>query len=825
MYMKIKNMKLVSVVSLLAMLLVISITSSFGQSLRNPTVDLTRQNLSLSKIKDVSDVAIVDQSYVSGNEIPVYIHEDDAIASVADQNDLDPKSLSIVHSTEVSLPLQKIQLVEYKLWDKAGNVYSIALNQRDGKPVAVERLITKEAQLHSEKYGRIEPRLYDILQSASPDEKINVIIWAKETTEEYSGPERPDPQKSLSKRGVDQLYADVDAYLVTETSRAVLPLVSRLNQIGIRKAKTGTHAPVVYVSLSAKVILEELNQWKEIDTIYLNDVNKPELGVARETITADDVHQINITGDGVRIGQVEVGGRVATDNPNLGNVVMDTTNACAINDDHGTGVAGILVSTHPAVRGIAPDAQLRAAASCGGDTDELFERSEAVADWGASAINLSWGANTNLDLGGLDRFYDRMVLRRWRTIVKSAGNEPCRTGTGNVTSPGLAYNVITVGNFNDNGTVTWADDAMSGCSSWDNPNSTRGDREKPEVSAPGTNITTTSINDPWVNFVNSGTSFAAPMVTGQTALMMQRVSGLQTWPEVNSAVIMATATNNIEGDTRLSEFDGVGGIVTRNADDLLQGHDGGYGGIKYRCNTTSPLNATTMSLTEGATARVVIKWNTHDGYSDYENRPSADLDLIIRDPDGNSVAGSFSWDNAYEIAEFVPAVSGEYTLEINQWRCNRSPRWLGWAWYQPEMPQPGDDLTIIYQVHAKNLGWMNWVSDGATAGTTGQSRRLEAMRAELVNAPAGMDVCYRVHMKGDGWGEPECNGEMAGTTGESRRIEAIEVWLNNEPAGMDICYRVHMKGLSWSGVECNGDMAGTTGQSRRIEAMQIELVP
>ena len=37
-----------------------------------------------------------------------------------------------------------------------------------------------------------------------------------------------------------------------------------------------------------------------------------------------------------------------------------------------------------------------------------------------------------------------------------------------------------------------------------------------------------------------------------------------------------------------------------------------------------------------------------------------------------------------------------------------------------------------YQTHIQNVGWQDWVVDGATAGTTGQSLRVEAVQISLV---------------------------------------------------------------------------------------------
>jgi subtilisin family serine protease len=295
---------------------------------------------------------------------------------------------------------------------------------------------------------------------------------------------------------------------------------------------------------------------------------------------------------------------------------------------------------------------------------------------------LSWGSNTNLIPGANDRFYDSMVINRYRSIVKSAGNEagPCNSGTGNVTSPGLAYNVITVGNFNDRNTVSWTGDVMDSCSSWRDPVSTHNDREKPEVSAPGSFINSTTTTSPWTGAIGSGTSYAAPAVTGATALLLQRNSGLTSWPEAVKAILMATAIHNVEGAARLSEYDGTGGVVLDRADDLARRLNGNWGAQSYSCSTVTPLNVATMSLVAGARTRVVIAWDNDPAYSYYASRPGADLDLHVLNPSGTIVSSSSSWDNTYEIVDFTPTVTGNYTLRIMRYRCDYSPRWLGWAW-------------------------------------------------------------------------------------------------------------------------------------------------
>ncbi|HEV8717640.1 MAG TPA: hypothetical protein VGX03_33055 [Candidatus Binatia bacterium] len=72
-------------------------------------------------------------------------------------------------------------------------------------------------------------------------------------------------------------------------------------------------------------------------------------------------------------------------------------------------------------------------------------------------------------------------------------------------------------------------------------------------------------------------------------------------------------------------------------------------------------------------------------------------------------------------------------------------------------------------------GWQGWVSDGAVAGTTGQSKAMEAIKIQLQNAPANLHVCYCAHVAYIGWQGWVCDGTMAGTTGQAKAIEAIEI--------------------------------------------------
>ena len=42
------------------------------------------------------------------------------------------------------------------------------------------------------------------------------------------------------------------------------------------------------------------------------------------------------------------------------------------------------------------------------------------------------------------------------------------------------------------------------------------------------------------------------------------------------------------------------------------------------------------------------------------------------------------------------------------------------------------NLGLTYTPHVQTYGWLDWVKDGELAGTTGESKRLEALEIRLV---------------------------------------------------------------------------------------------
>jgi len=122
-----------------------------------------------------------------------------------------------------------------------------------------------------------------------------------------------------------------------------------------------------------------------------------------------------------------------------------------------------------------------------------------------------------------------------------------------------------------------------------------------------------------------------------------------------------------------------------------------------------------------------------------------------------------------------------------------------------------------YQGHVQDKGWLPYVASGGTAGVTGQSKRLEALRI----VPDGLTIEAKAHIQGKGWVDygKITKDTIIGTVGQSDRLECLLLKGNIE-------YRVHVQDSGWTAWTKADGVAtqGTVGQALRIEAIQIRKV-
>lgn len=130
---------------------------------------------------------------------------------------------------------------------------------------------------------------------------------------------------------------------------------------------------------------------------------------------------------------------------------------------------------------------------------------------------------------------------------------------------------------------------------------------------------------------------------------------------------------------------------------------------------------------------------------------------------------------------------------------------------------------VTYRTHVQNIGWMDWVADGAEAGTDHRSLRVEALELKLSGIEGGIE--YRAHVQNIGWQDWVSDGAEAGTDHRALRVEALEIRLTGAAAQTyDVQYRAHVQNIGWMDWVSDGEMAGTTGRCLQVEAIEVRLV-
>jgi hypothetical protein len=352
---------------------------------------------------------------------------------------------------------------------------------------------------------------------------------------------------------------------------------------------------------------------------------------------------------------------------------------------------------------MASDATIISAGIQGPDRQDDIDAIIWALGQGAEVINASYRwCNVSTQIDDIDRAFDHFARLGMRLFVVASGNNDDSCQGDNVDSPAKGWNVLSVGAYDDHNDSDWSNDEMVNWSQWVNPYSPNGDHEKPEVVAPGVGITGIGSNGQLVNDPNqnSGTSFSAPQVSGLAALLIDRNSSLSSWPEAIRAIIMASATHNIDGPTGIPTGqdlkDGAGGINAALADNVAQTRN--YSDVdpcNESCwwgtgifNSSFPVDTYMyryFTANKGNFIRVAIAWWSNADCDAINNcnfdQLDTDLHLGVFDPDGQWVldAWSASHDNNYELVEFVAPKTGTYRIAVYKTRADESSNFLGIA--------------------------------------------------------------------------------------------------------------------------------------------------
>jgi hypothetical protein len=207
----------------------------------------------------------------------------------------------------------------------------------------------------------------------------------------------------------------------------------------------------------------------------------------------------------------------------------------------------------------------------------------------------------------------------------------------------------------------------------------------------------------------TGTSQASPAVAGVAALLQGTVATLEHWPEGCRAILAAGADRNVSGDTWWQDVvsgtdgsDGAGAVNARESRFIAQnrrwrGAPATLRGWDIGLLSTGDFGAGGLSTFDYRVAlprffwgprkvKVALAWTSAVSRIDlpfvgplFFSNLAVDLDLKVFDSNGAQVGYSGSWDNSYEIVEFVGQPGETYSIRIRRWSGERST-WFGIAW-------------------------------------------------------------------------------------------------------------------------------------------------
>ena len=622
--------------------------------------------------------------------------EDQTLLQVAARSEgLDASRLQLLKSTTVAFPLtgRKVQTAKILNPDN-GQSFDASIDDR-GQEVEFATLKAEELSAYRAKYGKLHPKLHQKIEDLGGESSlkdprphwsdIKVAFWLN-PSEDLEAKDPRDGRSDLKSEEVDELLARRMDQVKADTSRATDGLTRALAAAGYAVDRRSEGAPMVFATMPAGMVKQFADR-ADVEVVYLaqDEEYKDHMNVAGPSIKADQLWNLGITGTGARVAIIE-DSRVDFNNSclaanNLGTRVPNDPNV----DDHATACAGIVASTHNNFGGIAPGAKIYSSNIVSYANFANITAAMDAAAWNTDVSNNSWG----LDNCGYDgsvnvwgRQADYIVRYIWDTVTASAGNNGLCTAKGYVNSVGSGFNTIAVGNYDDLGTIESSDNVMWPTSSWEDPLSLHNDREKPEVAAPGANIKTT-IMAPNFNCNNdeigSGTSFSAPMVAGLAADLIQVRPSLRVYPESMKALILAGATDNVEGAAGLSEKDGAGGVNALTSYTSVVNNR-----YTWRYVVPSSFDASrniTIDIgwvNAGQRVKVAMVWDSTPT-SDYLTDPlKADLDLYVYGPTQSLY--SVSWDNSYETVDFTAAASGNFQIKVHNYRFDGVNEYVGVAW-------------------------------------------------------------------------------------------------------------------------------------------------
>lgn len=420
------------------------------------------------------------------------------------------------------------------------------------------------------------------------------------------------------------------------------------------------YAPVIIVEMTKKEI-EENAQKKNVTNISLFQegkiIEESEASVLESSEVIKVRNKLGLTGKNVKVGLIDntAPGPDSRLDPNkIFNINSISTGAAGA---HSTAMAASIGGTN----GVAPEVNIYC-------TNWNFQHIEDLLTYGVGSISMSLGKDRSTPYTDEEKWFDHISANHNVIFIKSAGN----TG-GPINVPGMAYNVVTVGAYDDKDNGVKSDDSLFGYSAFEN---TAG-CEKPDIVAPAT-------------MNGGGTSSATAHTNGIVALMLQLKPSLAYQPQVIKAILLASCQRKVISSPAermtlgLTEKQGAGVVDAWNAICIVSQNQYGYGefsGTEERRNFVQPAyGSSNMNVSIAWLQNNTLPAGNHAGGSVTVGTIN-DIDLRVYQ-NGTQVGNSLEANSSTEMAYFptFTVASDKYQIRTSKYNANSDLVRYGYAW-------------------------------------------------------------------------------------------------------------------------------------------------
>jgi hypothetical protein len=440
--------------------------------------------------------------------------------------------------------------------------------------------------------------------------------------------------------------------------------------------------------VSARVPVEKISTLADYNEVHLLGDGEEKIDLALDVSkSVIKSNQVSFTGTGITVAVLDTGieqGHIDLPIPStVTTQIVCSQTSCpssstnygddgesASGTGHGTHVAGIIAGKglgSSTKKGVAPNAKLFNVKMA----DIITVTVGKALDWsitnGARITNLSFGHEGFLGEYTTISLMADEAADLGAVVVVANGNEG--PNTGSVFPPATGFNVMGIGNLNDNNNTTPPTTCDIATDSSRGP--TDDGRIKPEIVAPGVNIDSPA-DDLFFNYwEESGTSISAPHVSGSAALLLEGHPEL-TSLEIKGALLAGatwygpssyTAVSYDSGFTSNINKCGFGLIDVQKSNQLVTE------GNKIIKDTIheGETKTYTLSVTSGVQTKIFLSWFKHPlgTVTNPIDSPISNLTLRIKDSSNNVYLESNSNVQNTEFTIFTPPVtSSSWKVEV-----------------------------------------------------------------------------------------------------------------------------------------------------------------